>query len=127
MRLSLLSRTKRSALDGLLLSLFTTTICATALMAVVLPQKLAQKTATEGVMTVYLSRTGELRLWNQPVSPNHLLPLLERGVARSQPGGQAIVRLIPEAEVPWGVIQTMVRHLQPSSSGSSWILQLQVP
>lgn len=118
---------RRSAHDALFLSLLTTTFTAAALIGFVVSQRIAQRPAADGVMTVSMNQFGDLRLWNQPITPHDLPILLRNGAARSQAEGQLIVRLIPAPELPWGLVRAMVDQLQPSTHSNRWSLQLQLP
>lgn len=98
-----------------------------ALWGIVCSQIVAQKPASQGVMTVHLSKEGHLRLWNQPIRPQDLPLLLERGAHPSSGASRLVVRLIPDPQVPWGVIHRMLSVLQPNPPQRSWTLQLQLP
>jgi hypothetical protein len=114
-------------LDGISLALLSTTCTAVAVWGILTSQKVAQKPAAEGTLTFHLSRHGDLRLWNQPIRSEDVLGLLERAKARSKGPPPLVVRLIPDPQVPWGVIHRMLSRLQPTSPQGSWILQLQLP
>lgn len=116
-----------SAHDAIGLSLLSTALTAFVLWAVVCTQKLAQQPAGEGVMAFHLGRSGDLRLWNQPIRPQDVPVLLERAQARGNDAPPLVVRLIPDPQVPWGAIQSMLDRLRPTSAQKGWTLQLQLP
>jgi|GEM_PF-1085610 len=110
------------------LAVLSTMACAIGLMTILLGQIVAQRPALQGVMVVHLSQRGELRLWNQPIHPQELPLVLERLRLRHQTQPAApVVRLVPEGEVPWGVVHQMLDRLRPMEARDSWILQLQLP
>lgn len=90
-------------------------------------QRIAQQPALQGVMTFHLSRTGELRLWNQPILLQDVPALLQKAQARTSADQPVVVRLIPEAQVSWGLIHRMLIRLQPQPKDRKWVLQLQMP
>ncbi|MEB3301881.1 MAG: hypothetical protein VKN56_07905 [Cyanobacteriota bacterium] len=114
-------------LDGIATALLSTTLTVVALWGILWVQKVAQQPAADGIMTVYLDRHGGLRLWNQPIRRQDLNGLVAKAEARTRGSGPLIVRLIPDPQVPWGVIHRMLGLLQPSEPDRSWILQLQLP
>jgi len=100
-------------------------ICAVALALVgvaclLVPQRLAQRPAARGVMTIQMNRAGALRVWNQPIATGSLQGLLQRAERRS-PGVR--IRLVPAADVPWGMVQTLVERLEAPKRN----LELQLP
>lgn len=109
------------------LALLSTLAVASALLLLLCSQIVAQRPARQGVMAVHLGQDGTLRLWNQPIRPQDLPLLLERARSRSKAGAPVVVRLIPEAQVPWGMVHLLLTRLQPPAAGSGWILQLQLP
>jgi len=124
----------RTALDGLGLSLVATALCALAAALVVLPQRLAQRPGSEGVLAVHLDSHGTLRLWNRPVPAGELLELLRaradashQGSAAAGDGGNlpagAVLRLIPDPGVPWGVVRQVAAGLEATGLP----LELQLP
>lgn len=116
-----------SKLDGLALTLLSVTALATAFLAVICSQTVAQRPASQGVMSLHLGRRGELRLWNQPIRLQELPSILARAQWRSHGSSPLVVRLIPDAQVPWGVVQIMLSRLQPRPPETNWTLQLQLP
>ena len=118
---------RASKWDGAALGLLSMTAVATALMAVICSQIVAQRPASQGVISLHLGTGGELRLWNQPIRHQELPALLERAQLRSHGSSALVVRLIPEAQVPWGVVQSMLSRLQPHPPQTNWTLQLQLP
>lgn len=71
-------------------------------------------------MTIQLNRAGALRLWNQPIAAGSLQGLLQRAERRS-PGVR--IRLVPDADVPWGLVQSLVERLEAPQRN----LELQLP
>lgn len=117
-----------SCLDAMALSLLSTGLLVVALWAIRCSQRVAQQPAAQGVMTFHLTRTGDLRLWNQPIRPQDVPILLQRAHGRSHGSStRLLVRVIPEPEVPWGVIHGLLRRLQPTPPERIWTLQLQLP
>jgi hypothetical protein len=113
--------------DSFGLCLLSAVLVASGIWTTISSQTIVRQPALNGVMTFHLSRTGDLRLWNQPILAQDLPMLLQRAHARSTPEKRVVVRLIPDAEVPWGVVHRMLTRLQPSPPGRDWILQLQLP
>lgn len=125
--------------DALGLSLVSTALTALAVGVVVLPQRLAQQPAGEGVLAVHLDAGGTLRLWNRPIRARELLESLQRppqplgrrpGVGQTRSEQEAVVvpagtvlRLIPDPDVPWGIVRQAAAGLE--SSGLA--LELQLP
>jgi len=114
-------------LDALGLSLLCGVLAAFGIWTSLSSQTIAQQPALRGVMTIHLSRTGALRLWNQPILPQDLPMLLQKAQARSTLEKRVVVRLIPDPQVPWGVIHRMLNRLQPNPQDRNWVLQLQLP
>lgn len=114
-------------LDALALSMLSTLVASLAIWCYLSLQTIAQRPAQHGVMSFHISRTGELRLWNQPILPQDLPSLLQKAQARSNTEQKLVVRLVPDPQVPWGVTHRMLNRLQPDSRGRNWILQLQLP
>jgi hypothetical protein len=96
---------------------------ATCLAFVVIPQRLAQRAALEGVIALHLDAEGQLRVWNQPIHPRDLGPLLKRAKGPGSLPTTPVLRLIPAAGVPWGVVQRLVSRLE----GNGLELELQLP
>jgi hypothetical protein len=109
------------------LGLLSTTACCLGLVAVLVGHIVAQRPAARGVMVVHLSQSGDLRLWNQPISPQDVPRALERLRTRHTSGTKTVVRLVPEREVPWGIVHQMLQRLRPTQARDPWILQLQLP
>jgi biopolymer transport protein ExbD len=84
---------------------------------------LAQRTALEGVIALHLDAQGQLRVWNQPIRPQDLGPLLRRAQATGTLATAPVLRLIPDAGVPWGVVQQLVSRLENNGLD----LELQLP
>jgi hypothetical protein len=110
-------------LDSVAMGLVCIALCATCLALVVIPQRLAQRAALEGVIALHLDAQGQLRIWNQPIRPQDLGPLLARAKASGPLPTTPVLRLIPAAGVPWGVVQQLVARLE--SNGLD--LELQLP
>lgn len=115
------------ALTVLVLGLLSTLATGLALLVILCSQIVAQRPASQGVMELHLGRGGELRLWHQPIRPQDLPRVLERARRSSTSGGPLVVRLVPQPDVPWGVVNGLLARLQPPSAPNSWILQLQLP
>jgi biopolymer transport protein ExbD len=108
------------ALDALALGAMATGLALLSLALVLVPQRLAQRPASQGVVSLHLDADGRLRLWNQPVPPGQLAAVL-RGL-RNGPG-QPTLRLIPDPDVPWGSVQQLMERL----GRSDLPLELQLP
>jgi hypothetical protein len=127
MNLRRLPAVPSSAVDAIGLALVGMALPTFIVWAMVCSQRWAQKPAVDGVMTFHLSGNGDLRLWNQPIRPQDVPSLLERAHARGKGSAPMVVRLIPDPQVPWGVIQVMLSRLRPNPPQQSWILQLELP
>jgi hypothetical protein len=114
-------------LDAIGLSFLSVVLAGFGLWSTLCLQMMAQKPALHGVMTFHLSKSGDLRLWNQPILPQELPALLQKAHGRSMSERRVVVRLIPDPEVPWGVIHRMLTRLQPHPEDRNWVLQLQLP
>ncbi len=111
------------ALDVVAMGLLSVGLGATFLALLVIPQRLAQRSAAQGVIALHLDSHGQLRVWNQPIRPRDLGPLLSRARGQTLRQPPPVLRLIPDAAVPWGVVQQLVSHLE--SNGLD--LELQLP
>ncbi len=109
------------------LGLLSTVASGVALLLILMGQIVAQRPAFQGVVVLYLSKRGEVRLWNQPIHPGDLPAVLDHARSQSHPASLLAVRLVPEREVPWGVVNRMLDRLRPVSPQDRWILQLQLP
>jgi len=98
-------------LDGLGLASTAVALALASLTLLMLPQRLAQRPARSGILLLRLDSRGQLWLWNQPLRPQQLPPLLVRA-ARHRP--QARLRLQPDPQVPWGDVEALARSLQAS-------------
>jgi hypothetical protein len=116
-----------SKFDGIALGFLSLTILVTVLFVMMCTQKIAQRPARQGVMTIHLGRSGDLRLWNQPIRLDELSEILDRAQLRGQGASSLVIRLIPDSEVSWGVVQIMLSRLQPRTTQQPWTLQLQLP
>lgn len=110
-------------LDSVALGMVSIGLCATCLALVVIPQRLAQRAALEGVIALHLDAEGQLRVWNQPIRPQDLGPLLKRAKGPGPLPTTPVLRLVPDAGVPWGLVQRLVARLE--SNGLD--LELQLP
>lgn len=109
-----------SWLDALALGATAAALAVAGLLLVLVPQRLAQRPGLEGVMTVHLARDGALRVWNQPIRPAQLQPLLRRAQLRSP---TLRLRLLPEPGVSWGSVRLLVERLEAPGRE----LELQLP
>ncbi|MFN7900442.1 MAG: hypothetical protein ACK5N0_12405 [Synechococcaceae cyanobacterium] len=96
-------------LDAVALGLWAAALGLVGLACLLVPQRIAQRPANQGVMTIHLSRDGALRVWNQPIATASLQGLLQRAERRS-PGVR--IRLVPAGDVPWGMVQALVERLE---------------
>lgn len=108
------------ALEAAGLGLWAVALALAGLACLLVPQRLAQRPASRGVMTIHVNRVGALRVWNQPIAAASLQDLLQRAERRS-PGVR--IRLVPEADVPWGQVQALVERLEAPQRN----LELQLP
>ena len=115
------------SITGLGLCVLSTTACGVGLATILLGQVVAQRPAARGVMVVHLSQSGDLRLWNQPIAAQDVPRALDELRRRRTAGAASVVRLVPEREVPWGVVQQMLQRLRPTKARDPWTLQLQLP
>ncbi len=113
-----------SALEGIGLGAMATALAVAGLALVLLPQRLAQRPAVQGVLALAVDARGGLRVWNQPIRPQDLPALLEQ--ARRRQGGRegtVRLRLVPDRDVAWGTVQGLIGRLE----GSGLPLELQLP
>jgi hypothetical protein len=108
-------------LDGLALGLLASALCLLMVALVTVPQRLAQRSGSRGVLAVHLEAGGQLRLWNRPVREEELRQFLAAGRGLQSRGLR--LRLIPDPALPWGVVQERVANLE----GSGLPLELQLP
>ena len=108
------------ALDAVALGAMATGLALLALALLLVPQRLAQRPASQGIVSLHLNTDGRLRLWNQPVPPGELDAVL-RGLEAGR--GRPTVRLIPEPSVPWGSVQALMERLNRTELP----LELQLP
>ena len=112
----------RSQMDALGLALVSAGLAVLTTALVVVPQRIAQRPAQRGVLALNLDPTGQLRLWNRQVRAQEVAELL--GGSMDQPQkGQAVLRLIPDPAVPWGVVRQVAAALETSGVP----LELQLP
>jgi hypothetical protein len=109
-------------LDGLGLALVGTGLAVLTTALVIVPQRIAQRPAQRGVLALYLDPTGQLRLWNRLVQAQAGAELLAASKDPEQEG-QAVLRLIPDPAVPWGVVRQAAAALETSGVP----LELQLP
>jgi hypothetical protein len=112
----------RLLLDALGLALVGTGLAVLTTALVVVPQRIAQRPAQQGVLALNLDRTGQLRLWNRLVRAQEVAELLATA-KHDPPQGQAVLRLIPDPAVPWGVVRQAAAALETSVVP----LELQLP
>jgi biopolymer transport protein ExbD len=112
----------RRLLDALGLALVSTGLAVLTTALVVVPQRIAQRPAQRGVLALNLDSTGQLRLWNRRVRAQEVAELLADSKEQT-PQGQAVLRLIPDPAVPWGV----VRQAAAALATSGMPLELQLP
>ena len=93
-------------LDALALGVLATALATAGLALLLIPQRIAQRPATTGVMTLRLDRNGQLWLWNQPIRAAELSELLRRAAQRP-----VRLRLVPDGDVAWGSVQQLVSQL----------------
>ena len=115
------------ALTAIGFGLLSIMAAGTTLLAILCSQIVAQRPAGQGVLVFHLGKEGELRLWNQPIRPQDVPALLERARLRPKTAQRLVVRLVPDPQVPWGVVNGMLSRLRPPAPRDSWILQLQLP
>ncbi len=108
------------SLDALALGAMATGLALLTLALVLVPQRLAQRPASQGIVSLRLAADGQLRLWNQPVPSGQLVGLLQRLEAGP---GRPTLRLVPDRDVPWGVVQGLMGQL----GRSNLPLELQLP
>jgi biopolymer transport protein ExbD len=109
-------------LDGLGLALVGAGLTVLTTALVVVPQRIAQRPAQRGVLALYVDPAGQLRLWNRLVRAQEVAELLAASKDHPQQG-QAVLRLIPDAAVPWGVVRQAAAALETSGAP----LELQLP
>jgi biopolymer transport protein ExbD len=107
-------------LDAVALGAMATALALLSLALVLVPQRLAQRPASQGIVSLHLGTDGRLRLWNQPVPPGQLAAVL-KGLEAGR--GRPTVRLIPDPDVPWGSVQQLMERL----GRSDLPLELQLP
>ena len=111
-----------SQLDAMGLAVVSTGLAVITTALVVVPQRIAQRPAQRGVLALNLDPTGQLRLWNRRVRAQEVAELLAD--SKDQPHkGQAVLRLIPDPAVPWGVVRQAAAALETSGVP----LELQLP
>ncbi len=109
-----------AALDAVALGAMATSLVLLSLALVLVPQRLAQRPASQGIVSLHLGADGRLRLWNQPVPSAQLAAVLK---ALEDGPGQPTLRLIPDPEVPWGSVQQLMERL----GRTDLPLELQLP
>lgn len=108
------------ALDAAALGAMATGLALLSLALLLVPQRLAQRPASQGIVSLRLGADGRLRLWNQPVPPGQLAAVLQ-GLQGGP--GQPTLRLIPDPDVPWGSVQQLMERL----GRADLPLELQLP
>lgn len=113
-------RGEAPGLEAVALGLWAVAFALAGLVCLLVPQRIAQRPANRGVMTIQVNRVGDLRVWNQPIAIGSLQDLLQRAERRS-PGVR--IRLVPDPNVPWGMVQALVERLEAPKRN----LELQLP
>jgi hypothetical protein len=108
-------------LDGLAMGLMALGLCLLMAALVTVPQRLAQRSGAQGVLSLHLEADGRLRIWNRPVQEKELRQLLSARGALQARGLR--LRLIPDPALPWGLVQARVASLEESGLA----LELQLP
>ncbi len=108
------------AIDGLALGLMGAALVVASLALTLIPQRLAQRPASAGVILLRLDSRGQLRLWNHAVAPQELNALLQRLAAGRS---DLRLRLMSDPQVPWGTVQQLLARLNTSPLP----LELQLP
>jgi hypothetical protein len=114
------SRREAIAIDAAAVGLWAVALALVGVACLLVPQRIAQRPAARGVLTIQMNRAGALRVWNQPIATGSLQGLLQRAESHS-PGVR--IRLVPDADVPWGMVQTLVGRLEAPKRN----LELQLP
>ncbi len=109
-----------AALDAAALGAMATALALLTLALILVPQRLAQRPASQGIVSLHLGADGRLRLWNQSV-PSAQLAVVLKGLKDGP--GQPTLRLIPDPDVPWGAVQQLMERL----GRSDLPLELQLP
>jgi hypothetical protein len=114
------SRPWPQPLDGLAAGLCSLALALVAAALIVVPQRLAQRPAQAGVISLHLAADGSLRLWNRPLPASRLDELLAAAARRPVPPR---LRLLPAPAVPWGEVCRLLGRLEASGLE----LELQLP
>jgi hypothetical protein len=96
------------AMVGLAWAGLATALCGFALGLLLLPQRMLQQPLHQGVVTLHVGADRELRLWHKPVQRSELEAFL-RMAAQRRPGSR--LRVIPDPQVAWGVLQELLLQL----------------
>lgn len=107
-------------LDALALGAVAIGLALLTLALILVPQRLAQRPAREGIVSLHLAADGQLRLWNQPIPNAELIGVLQRLEAGK---ARPTVRLVPDRDVPWGAVQQLIERL----GRTDLPLELQLP
>ncbi|MFM9110322.1 MAG: ExbD/TolR family protein [Prochlorococcaceae cyanobacterium] len=107
-------------IDGVWAGLCGLALALAAAAVIVVPQRLAQRPAAEGVIHLRLAADGRLRLWNRPLASERLGELLAAAAQQPLPPR---LRLQPAADVPWGQVRQLLQLLDASGLE----LELQLP
>ncbi len=108
------------AIEALALGLMGISLALLTLALSVVPQRLAQRPASAGVILLRLDSRGQLRLWNHAVAPQQLAAVLKR---LAQQRSDLRLRLVSDPQVPWGAVQQLVARLDSGPLP----LELQLP
>ena len=76
------SGTQVAALDAVGLGLWAAALGLVGLACLLVPQRIAQRPASRGVMTIQVNRDGALRVWNQTIAAASLQDVLRRAERR---------------------------------------------
>ena len=108
------------ALEALAVGAVTTGLALLTLALILVPQRLAQRPASEGIVSLRLAANGQMRLWNQPIPNGELIGVLQRLEAGKD---RPTLRLVPDRDVPWGAVQQLMGRL----GRTDLPLELQLP
>jgi hypothetical protein len=106
--------------EAMALGLMATGLALATLALTLIPQRIVQRPASDGVVLLRLDARGQLRLWNHAVAPRELGAVLKRLAAQRQ---DLRLRLVSDPQVPWGAVQQLMARLESSPLP----LELQLP
>lgn len=108
------------AIDAWALGAMGAGLALLTLALLLVPQRLAQRPASQGIVSLRMARDGQLRLWNQSIPAGQLITVLKSVEASAD---RPTVRLVPDPDVPWDSVQQLVGRL----SRTGLPLELQLP